>query len=66
MNVIDQISMDIEELEATIAPDTGLSACLTTAPGGQGNPVHTSVGDAAVAADGHGVVTVVEGTCTTP
>ncbi len=66
MNVIDQISMDIEELEAKIAPTVppALSACLTTAPPAtQANPVDTPVADQAIAATGHGVVTVTEGVC---
>lgn len=49
----------IEELEPRIAP-SGLAAVLTTQPPAeQAHPVTVNVAAAAVAASGHGVVTVV-------
>ena len=56
-----EIRLEIEQLEDRIAP-SGLGACLTTSPP-SGTGVSVSVGAAAVAADGNGVVSVVSGTC---
>ncbi|MEW6306316.1 MAG: hypothetical protein AB1705_22855 [Verrucomicrobiota bacterium] len=57
------LTLDIEPLEDRIAP-SGLGACLSTAPAAeQAHPVDVNVAPAAMAASGHGVVSVAEGLC---